>query len=74
VANTASKKDNLNYALMHRLAAGAKIKVDKQEMKRLTKKKQEKQVKRQEELAELRKQMMKKRKTAASVQGDANHN
>lgn len=38
VANTASKKDNLNYALMHRLAAGAKVKVDRQEMKRLTKK------------------------------------
>jgi hypothetical protein len=32
------KKDNINYALMHRLAAGAKIKVDKSEMRRLTRK------------------------------------
>ena len=36
--STANKKDNINYALMHRLAAGTKVKVDKQEMKKLTKK------------------------------------
>lgn len=36
--STANKKDNLNYDLMARLATGKKVKVDKQEMKKLTKK------------------------------------
>ena len=33
-----NKKDNINYALMDRWATGSKVKVDKQEMKKLTKK------------------------------------
>jgi hypothetical protein len=36
--STLNKKDNLNYKLMDRLAHGTKVKVDKQEMKKLTKK------------------------------------
>ena len=36
--STVNKKENLNYKLMDRLAHGTKVKVDKQEMKKLTKK------------------------------------